>query len=127
MRVYEFIFEKMVERNPRIAFNPSRAEYLSIFDNVRHEDEYAIRAILDPSSQDVYLWDAYDAPHGAIKDRYDLPTAFHLMIKDKHIKVLTLWRYERYGLDRDTVFNLVRNNTCLNRIFPHGFSVSIED
>lgn len=97
--------------------NPSRLEYKKLVSNLMAPNEPdAIRAILDPDTGDIYIWDGFFAAHGGLKDRYKLPKAFHLTIKNGQVTVLTLWRCERDGYTKQQVHELVTGNKHLQSL-----------
>lgn len=126
MRLSELVCEKFIDRKPMIALNPSRGEYQSILNSVTHTDEFPVRALIDIEKGDLYVWNAYDAPHGAVIDRNGINQGMHLMIKGNHVRVLTLWRYERMGYSHDDIEEMVRTNPKLRRIIGDDFEIVIE-
>ncbi len=103
-------------KNP-VYQNPSRLEYKKLVSKLMVPNEPdAIRALLDPDTGNIYLWDGYFAAHGALKDRYKLPKAFHLVINKGRVTVLTLWRCERDGYSRKQVHDMVTGNQHLKNI-----------
>ncbi len=134
MRNWINLIEKVVERHPRgwdLVINPTRNEYRKLVMASRvGEHKVPLRGLITlDEKRDVYLWDSYQAAHGGIKDRYDLENSMHIFVADDNavVSVLTLWRYERLGYDRKQIDELVRTNPVLNRIFPQGFQILIED
>lgn len=140
MKLQDLLSEKVINRHPVITLNPSRGEYNAVLNGVKRwrsnirddedgwsaQDDYPIRALIDIDTQDLYLWDAYDAAHGAIIDNYGIRAGMHLMIADNFVLVLTLWRYERLGYSYEDIHEMVKNNKFLNRLFPKGFDIKIE-
>ena len=134
MRLAELLCEKIIDRHPTITLNPSRAEYRALQNSVEawwrpihanRTDAFPIRALLDIQKNDLYVWDAYDATHGAIIDRYGISQGVHLMINNKLVRVLTLWRYERMGYSHD-IEEMLRTNPKLHRIIGSDLEIEIE-
>ena len=86
--------------------NPSASEFRSLLNNLKPDRDPeteqsipgTIRALLVPETQDILIWDGFFAPHGYVKDRFHFDDALHLILTQDTVRVLTLWRYERKGL-----------------------------
>lgn len=105
--------------------NPSKSEYLNVVRLSHAFEEPPVRAALQISSGDLYIWDSISATHGAVMDRLELGPIVHLFIQDNTVTVLTLWRYERLGYDLESITEMVKSNKNIRRIMRSGFEIIV--
>lgn len=134
------ITEKVIERVPssfargmhNIYLNGSRAEFKALMGNLIQEpsDDFedgrpdaVMRALLDPLTGDLYFWDGFIATHWALKDRYHIPDAYHLILKPERPVVMRIWRGADDGFDREKVRDLMTSNPNLRRLYGPNFEI----
>jgi len=128
MRYSDIISERVYDRIPLartdllIFKNGSKSEFEGLLARKSHDEP--VRGLLDVHTGDLYFWDGFYAPHGTIKDRYDIAGAMHLMLESGKVTLLTLWRYNITAEEAET---FLRQNKNISRIYRGEFELIIHN